>query len=127
MIRNVDENHVVKETRRWVAVFALITALLAVRPPASIVTLTAFSGSLYAACFFPAVVFGLFWKRGTGAGAIASLLLGVFVLLVWDFSPYGSSVHEVFPAMASSALAYIGLALSRPPLAASARLDSKLN
>ena len=127
VIRNVDEKHVVKETRRWVAVFALITALLAVRPPASIVTLTAFSGSLYAACFFPAVVFGLFWKRGTGAGAVASLLLGAFVLLVWDFSPYGASVHEVFPAMALSSLAYIGLALSRPPLAASSRLDSKLN
>ena len=126
VFRTVDENHVVQETRRWVAIFALITALLAVRPPASIVTLTAFSGSLYAACFFPAVVFGLFWKRGTGAGAVASLLLGVVVLLIWDLTPYGTSVHEVFPAMILSSLAYIGLALSRPPLAAAAHLGNEL-
>ncbi|WP_419858575.1 sodium:solute symporter family protein [Candidatus Palauibacter irciniicola] len=61
-----DEGRAVAHTRFWVALFAIITAWLALNPPGSIVTLTAFSGGLYAACFFPAVVLGLLWRRGTG-------------------------------------------------------------
>jgi Na+/proline symporter len=118
----VDDARAVSETRRYVALFAVITALLAVRPPGSIVTLTAFSGSLYAACFFPAVVFGLFWRRGTGAAVVASFVVGVAVLLLWDRSPFGALVHEVFPAMALSILVYVALSLRSPPLAAAARI-----
>ncbi len=125
LFRHVEEERVVAETRRYVALFATITALIAIEPPGSIVTLTAFSGSLYAACFFPAVVLGLCWKRGTGAGAVASFVIGVLVLLVWDLIPGSGFVHEVFPAMALSLLAYIGLALARPPLATAARLADR--
>ena len=63
-------------TRVWVAVFALLTALLALRPPGSIVTLTALSGALYAACFAPAVLLGLFWRRGTGTAVLVSFAAG---------------------------------------------------
>ncbi len=123
---HVEDRKIVGQTRRWVAVFAVITALLAIRPPGSIVTLTAFSGSLYAACFFPAVVFGLMWKRGTSGGAVASLLSGVTVLLLWDFLPFAAGVHRVFPAMAASSLVYLGLALAGPPLESAKRLDIPL-
>jgi len=126
MFREVDDGRIVGETRKWVGVFAVITALLAVRPPGSIVTLTAFSGSLYAACFFPAVVYGLSWKRGTGAGAVASLTAGVMVLLAWSFLPFADAVHRVFPAMAVSSLLYVGFALARPPLQSAKRLDTPL-
>jgi Na+/pantothenate symporter len=122
LFHQVDEARAVSETRRYVVLFAVITALLAVRPPGSIVTLTAFSGSLYAACFFPAVVLGLFWRRGTGAAVMASFVVGVAVLLLWDGSPLGDLVHEVFPAMALSILVYVALSLRSPPLAAAARI-----
>jgi Na+(H+)/acetate symporter ActP len=36
--------------------------LLALNPWGDIVEITAFSGSLYAACFLPSLVIGLFWK-----------------------------------------------------------------
>lgn len=124
--RKVKEDHVVSETRQWVAVFSVITALLAIRPPGSIVTLTAFSGSLYAACFFPAVVLGLYWKRGSGAGVIGSLIVGVLVLLVWNLLPGAAAVHRVFPAMALSTLTYILFGLIHPPTPAARRLDERL-
>ncbi len=127
LLRQVDDARAVTETRRWVALFALITALLAIRPPGSIVTLTAFSGSLYAACFFPVVVLGLFWRRGTGHAAIASFVVGAGVLLIWDALPAGELVHEVFPAMALSTLAYVGLAASKPPVKAAERLGVRLD
>ena len=121
-----DEGRAVAHTRFWVALFAIITAWLALNPPGSIVMLTAFSGGLYAACFFPAVVLGLLWRRGTGAGAVASLITGFTVLLCWRWVPFSEAVHEVFPAMALSLAAYLGFGLARAPLEAAKRLDTPL-
>ena len=64
-------------TKGWVALFALITAIISLDPPAGIVELTAFSGSLYGACFFPTLILGLHWRRGNGSAVIASFLFGV--------------------------------------------------
>ena len=78
--------------------------LISLNPPGGIVTLTAFSGSLYGACFFPAIVFGLHWKRGSGSAVMASFIIGITILLTWDFLPGSEVVHEVFPAMLLSTL-----------------------
>ena len=93
-------------TRGWVALFALITAIISLNPPDGIVELTAFSGSLYGACFFPAIIFGLHWRRGSGAGVIASFVVGIGVLLGWEYVPGSEILHEVFPAMVLSTLAF---------------------
>ena len=126
LVHDVTEVRVVAETRRWVAIFALITALLAVRPPGTIVSLTAFSGGLFAACFFPAVVLGLLWRRGDGASAAASIVIGFAVLVLWPLVPAGAFVHEVFPALGASTFVYVALALRHPPLAAADRLGTSL-
>ena len=98
-------------TRGWVALFALITALISLRPLAGIVELTAFSGSLYGACFFPAIVFGLHWRRGSGEAVLASFGVGIAVLLGWGFVPGSEILHEVFPAMLLSTAAFWGVAV----------------
>ena len=101
-----DEKGEMLWTRIWVALFALITAIISLDPPGEIVELTAFSGSLFGACFFPTIVFGLHWRRGSGAAVIASFLVGIGVLLMWDMVPGAAILHEVFPAMILSTLAY---------------------
>jgi len=97
-------------TKGWVALFAAITALISLRPIAGIVELTAFSGSLYGACFFPAIIFGLHWKQGSGAAVMASFVVGIVTLLAWDYVPGSEILHEVFPAMVLSTLAFWGVA-----------------
>ena len=101
-----DEKGEMLWTRIWVALFALITAIISLDPPGEIVELTAFSGSLFGACFFPTIVFGLHWRRGSAAAVIASFLVGIGVLLMWDMVPGAAILHEVFPAMILSTLAY---------------------
>ena len=98
-------------TRGWVALFALITAVISLDPPGGIVELTAFSGSLYAACFFPAIVLGLHWRRGSGSAVIASFAVGIGVLLGWEYVPGSEVLHEVFPALILSTAVYVGTAL----------------
>ena len=106
-------------TRVWVGVFALITMLIALEPPAGIVELTAFSGALYGACFLPSLALGLHWRRGSGAAVLASFGVGIVVLLVWEHVPGSDAIHEIFPAMVLSTLAYVAVSLTRPPAAAS--------
>ncbi|MDA0327565.1 MAG: sodium/solute symporter [Gemmatimonadetes bacterium] len=96
-------------TKLWVALFALITAVIALNPPGGIVELTAFSGAVYGACFFPTIVLGLHWSRGSGASVLTSFAVGIFVLVAWPYVPGSEILHEVFPAMILSTLAYVGM------------------
>lgn len=100
------ERAVIRLTAAYVALFAFITTLIALDPPGGIVALTSFSGSMYAACFFPALVFGLYWRRGDGRAALVSMVVGLGVLLAWKELAL-ADVHEVFPAMAASIVAYV--------------------
>ncbi|MEQ9397655.1 MAG: hypothetical protein RJQ04_00660 [Longimicrobiales bacterium] len=111
------DDQAMKGTKFWVVLFAAVTAVISLDPPGGIVVLTAFSGALYGACFVPAVILGLHWKRGSGASVIASFAAGVVVLLAWDLVPGSEIVHEVFPAVLGSTATYVGVALMTPPSA----------
>ena len=103
-----------RATRFYVAVFALVTAVIALNPPGGIVTLTALSGSLYGACFLPAIVLGLYWRRGSGAAVIGSYAAGLVPLFLWQYTPWAASLHQVFPALVLSLLTYVGISMAGP-------------
>jgi len=102
-------------TRFGVVALAALSAFIALEPPGGIVEITIFSGSLYAVCFFPAILFGLHWRRGNANAVLASMVAGVAVLLAWMLSGAGGHLHEVFPALAVSCLAYVWVAARTPP------------
>ena len=121
--RPASERAALRETRFYVALFALITALIALNPPDGIVGLTAFSGAVYGACFGPALLMGLYWRRGNGRAAVASFATGLVVLVAWDWLPWAESLHQVFPGVALSFLVYWVLA-RRTPSYESEEVDS---
>ena len=94
-------------TRVAVVALALISALVALEPPGDILQITIFSGSLYAACFFPAVVLGLYWSKGHALAVMASMVTGTITLVSWLGLNLSATVHEVFPALAVSTLTYV--------------------
>ena len=110
-----SERSMLTATRVYVAIFALITAIISLNPPDGIVGLTALSGAIYGACFGPALILGLYWRRGNGAAAVASFATGLIVLLAWRWLPFSAGVHQVFPAVALSFLAYWIVALRTAP------------
>jgi Na+/pantothenate symporter len=89
--------------------------VVALNPPGGIVEITIFSGSLYAVCFLPAILFGLHWHRGAAAGVLASMVSGVTVLLGWMLLGPTEVVHEVFPALTISCLVYAACAARQDP------------
>jgi SSS family solute:Na+ symporter len=90
---------------------ALISAGFALNPPGDILAITIFSGSVYAACFFPAVVCGLYWRKGSAVGVLASMASGAATLVVWIGTGMSSVLHEVFPALVVSLVVYCIVAL----------------
>lgn len=70
--------------RAGIAVSVLITLVLAYTLPGSIVAVaTASFAGLCAASFLPLYVGGMYWRRMTRAGAIASLCVGFCVSVFW--------------------------------------------
>lgn len=116
----------VKSTRVYIALFAAITAVIALDPPGSIVSLTVLSGSLYGACFFPALVVGLYWEGGNGSAAVTSFLVGVATLLIWPLTPLGGALHQVFPALAFSLAAFFVIGRNGRPNEEVQRLFAKV-
>jgi Na+/pantothenate symporter len=87
--------------------FACIAAFLALNPPGDIVGITIFLGSLYAVCFFPPVVFGLYGRIASAARVFTSMLLGIATLIIWIFLGLSDVLHEVFPALLVSSVIYL--------------------
>jgi Na+/proline symporter len=83
--------------------------------------------TIYGAAITPALVAALFWKDATKEGAVASILSGTVVTLLWKEVPvlwtwlpagiYGS-VDEVLPAICCSVIALVGVSLATKKLVA---------
>ncbi|MCZ6907954.1 MAG: hypothetical protein O7G28_11760, partial [Deltaproteobacteria bacterium] len=50
-----------------------------------------------------------------GTAVITSFLLGIATLFLWDYLPFAGGLHEVFPALLLSLLAYVILSLASSP------------
>ena len=106
----MGEGQSLRRTRWLVVVFALVTTVVALRPPGDILSLTVFSGSLYAACFGAPVLAALYRCRGSARGALWAMVVGGALVVFWgrlaDALPPLGQVHEVFPSVAFATLAF---------------------
>lgn len=109
---NLKPEHDVPFTRIGVVICAVVAALIALNPPGGIVELTIISGSLYAACFAPAVLLGLYWRRGNAAAALSSFAIGILTIVFWRSIGWNAHIHEVIPALSLSLVAYVVVSLS---------------
>ena len=112
-ITDDQDQRAIRRTRLWVVVLSLVSMLVALNPFADIVQITAFSGSLYAACFLPTLVMGLYWKRGTRTGALACVVVGSITVIAWYLVRYAgwTSCHEVYVGTLVAFVVYVGVSL----------------
>jgi cation/acetate symporter len=62
---------------------AVAAAWVASLRPDTILSMVAWAFSIAGACFFPALVLGIFWRRASRTGAIAGMLVGLWVTLYY--------------------------------------------
>ena len=74
---------------------------------------------IFGAAFGPVVVLSLFWKRFTYKGAVAGILTGAVVDILWLIFLSGTGIYEILPGCAAGcAAAVVVTLLDAPPAAA---------
>ncbi|NHF59032.1 hypothetical protein FK220_006755 [Flavobacteriaceae bacterium TP-CH-4] len=116
VIRPMPISKIIPRTKWFMALYCLLVYALTLYPMAGIVELTAFAGAVFAASFFPAIFGGLYLKWGTDLGAMASMVMGMIVNVVWRFGfrfEYEAlkDVHEIIPAFLISLTTYVVVSL----------------
>ena len=111
MGRSLSERQTVLYSRLAAAFIGVISLAIALRPPALVLVLMAFSSATIAStCLWP-ILFGLYWKRATRWGVVASMCCGLVSTLVWMGigSPFG--IHGFIPGLLASLIALIVVSL----------------
>ncbi|MGB5275008.1 MAG: hypothetical protein WBN39_13205 [Flavobacteriaceae bacterium] len=112
VVRPMPDSKIILRTKWFMGAYCLIVFVMTLYPMAGIVELTAFAGAVFAASFFPAIFGGLYLKWGTDLGAMASMVVGMVVNVVWRFGfrfeyEVLQDIHEVIPAFILSMLTYV--------------------
>ena len=84
---------------------ALVALVLAWNPDNSILTLVGFAWAGFGASFGPVVVLALFWRRFTGAGAVAAMLTGALTVVVWWATGLSAVIYEIVPGFFAALVA----------------------
>ncbi len=100
--KDASEKQVLATSRIVVTVISLVALLLSLNPNSSIFGLVSFAWSGFGGTFGPLVLLALYWKRTTAAGAIAGLISGGIVDVVWHYLPASLcpifGLYEILPA-----------------------------
>ncbi len=80
-------------------VIGFVSLIIAVRPPALVLTLTAFAWAVIASTTLWPILFGIYWKRATKWGCAASMVGGCGTALFWMIAGKPFGVHGFIPGI----------------------------
>jgi len=116
--KNASEKELVFIGRICVAVVALTAIGLAYNRDSSILQLVSNAWAGFGAAFGPLIIFGLYWKRMTFAGALAGIVVGAATVLVWIYAPISidgkslsSFIYEIVPGFIFSSISIVLVSL----------------
>lgn len=105
---NISDDQVKKITSIAVLFITFVTAFASMRKLPMVVLLSAMQLTICGAAFMPSLIFGVWWKEGTRAGCVSSIVVGILVpiLLFTVLKPYNVFGHPFWPSLISSFLTY---------------------
>jgi len=113
--KNATDKQVMLMTRITLLVIAAIAIVIALDEKSVIFTIVSFAWAGFGATFGPIMLFSLFWKRTTRAGAVAGMLSGGIMVFVWDLviSKLGGvfAIYELLPAFIFSSIVIVVVSL----------------
>lgn len=113
--RRASDKELVWFGRSMVLLVALIAIALAWNPESRVLAMVSYAWAGFGAAFGPVVLMSLMWRRMTRNGALAGMIVGAVVVLVWNhFSWFG--IYEIIPGFLFGALAiYLVSQMGREP------------
>ncbi len=116
--KKATDKQVMLVTRITLLVIALIAMLFALDEKSVIFGIVSFAWAGFGATFGPLMLFSLFWKRTTKAGAIAGMIGGAGMVFLWNLviSELGGifAIYELLPAFIFSSILIVVVSLLTP-------------
>jgi len=113
--REAGDREVLTMTRIALLIISLFAIIIALDENSVIFTVVSFAWAGFGATFGPIIVFSLFWKRVTRAGAMAGMITGGIMVFVWKLlvRPLGGifNIYELLPAFVLSCVAIVTISL----------------
>ena len=113
--KDASEKQIMNLSRIVLLLVAVIGVVIALDENSVIFTIVSFAWAGFGATFGPIMLFSLFWKRTTRAGAIAGMLAGGGMVFLWKLAikPLGGvfGIYELFPAFVVSCLVILAVSL----------------
>ena len=81
--KNIGDNKFLNINRIFIFIVATIALILAVEPPQSLLEYGGYLWGFFSSTFLAPLYGGLFWKRATKQGAIASFIAGIITLIIF--------------------------------------------
>ncbi len=113
--KSASDKEVMWVSRIAMAVITIIAMIIAWDQNSTIFGITSFAWAGFGSTFGPLMLFSLFWKRTTYAGAVAGMLAGGLSMFAWEFwvNPLGGiwSVYSLLPAFIISSVVIVAVSL----------------
>lgn len=116
--KKASDREVLNVSRVTLLLIAVVAIVIALDENSVIFTIVSFAWAGFGATFGPLMLFSLFWKRTTHAGAVAGMLSGGIMVFVWKLlvRPMGGAwnIYELLPAFLFSCLCIVVVSLLTP-------------
>ncbi|QIO06617.1 sodium/proline symporter PutP [Acinetobacter shaoyimingii] len=110
--KNASQKELVWIGRLMVLLIAILAIVLAANPESKVLGLVAYAWAGFGAAFGPLIILSLFWKRMTLNGALAGMIIGAVIVIVWkNFFGY-TGLYEIIPGFICSLIAIIVVSLA---------------
>ena len=109
------ENEMLWAGRYVVLIIAIIAVVIAANPNSgTIMGLVENAWGVFGAAFGPAIMLSLFWRRFNFAGAVASIVVGAVVDILWLAFLGGLGIYEILPASILGLIVGVVVTLATP-------------
>ncbi len=102
--RDASEKELMWVGRVCVLIIALIALLMALKPNAQVLALVSYAWGGFGAAFGPVVIMALFSRKTTWKSALAGMIAGTIVLIIWKNAGLGSTLYEIVPGFIANFL-----------------------
>ena len=113
--KDASDKQIMRITRITLLVVSVFGVIIALDENSVIFKVVSFAWAGFGATFGPIMLFSLFWKRTSRAGAIAGMLTGGGMVFIWKLllSELGGifAIYELFPAFVLSCIAIFAVSL----------------
>jgi sodium/proline symporter len=102
--KNASQREVVLIGRICVIIISAIALTLALHPDETILMIVAYAWGGFGATFGPLILFGLFSRKTSWQSALAGMVTGTVVLVVWKQLDLSGHLYEILPGFVANCL-----------------------